>query len=585
MSAFKIRYYLVKLKLLEMGDVSSATDLQDLLQPSQQIFDEDEDLKKDKGISLDAERTLRSYEQRYAVFATKHAHFGNVPGQPDSGNNARKQQRSVDPYIRELQAEVIDTFQKAAMAIKACENCGAHSPPLRKDGYTKLFQKPMPKRLRATMIAKRFKAKVRIAFHACTAAVFVTRICHCSSCTQSAMESLKDYGLTPVSSLPNLSTHASVALSSGHKSGRSRGAAEDTISATSSESESDHDDDDGAEGDYLDEADSEGLESGISGITFSDSDRYLVPIEVEAQLRLLWLQNQEILDFIWLRALHGSDQAHKTHAEFIRATYLTPQPRASLGGAGHSKSARPPAHESAGWRMFFTRVVLVPSNRFRPPGKVGDMVAEHPQNTHLKKVMIENNAIRELYGLVTEDAADGAPGGKARSKALRNSLSAALSPSAGTGADGDGNSAEEGVNLSKVVSHWIELQQAVNCYMDSSKDSNVLAQQGPAGIRQILERKEGLFRRHMMGKRVNFCCRSVISPDNYIGTNEIGIPVHFAKSLHYPTPVNNWNVKYLRTLVQRGPFQYPGELRSCTVDVVLYYVMWCVCVAALFVDE
>jgi DNA-directed RNA polymerase I subunit RPA1 len=173
MSAFKIRYYLVKLKLLEMGDVSSAMDLQDLLQPSQQIFDEDEDLKKDKGMSLDAERTLRSYEQRYAVFATKHAHFSNVPGQPDSGNNARKQQRSVDPYIRELQAEVIDTFQKAAMAIKACENCGAHSPPLRKDGYTKLFQKPKPNRLRATMIAKRFKAKVRIAFHACTAAVFV----------------------------------------------------------------------------------------------------------------------------------------------------------------------------------------------------------------------------------------------------------------------------------------------------------------------------------------------------------------------------------------------------------------------------
>ena len=45
----------------------------------------------------------------------------------------------------------------------------------------------------------------------------------------------------------------------------------------------------------------------------------------------------------------------------------------------------------------------------------------------------------------------------------------------------------------------------------------------PSGIRQILERKEGLFRKHMMGKRVNYCCRSVISPDPYLGTNEIGI--------------------------------------------------------------
>ncbi len=39
----------------------------------------------------------------------------------------------------------------------------------------------------------------------------------------------------------------------------------------------------------------------------------------------------------------------------------------------------------------------------------------------------------------------------------------------------------------------------------------------PQGIRQQLEKKEGLFRKNMMGKRVNFACRSVISPDPYIG--------------------------------------------------------------------
>ena len=66
----------------------------------------------------------------------------------------------VDPYIKDLQSEVIDVFQKAAMAVKACENCGAHTAPLRKDQYTKLFQKPMPKRLRANMASKRMKTKV-----------------------------------------------------------------------------------------------------------------------------------------------------------------------------------------------------------------------------------------------------------------------------------------------------------------------------------------------------------------------------------------------------------------------------------------
>lgn len=42
---------------------------------------------------------------------------------------------------------------------------------------------------------------------------------------------------------------------------------------------------------------------------------------------------------------------------------------------------------------------------------------------------------------------------------------------------------------------------------------------------QLLEKKEGLFRKHMMGKRVDFAARSVICPDMYIGTNEIGIPM------------------------------------------------------------
>ena len=55
-----------------------------------------------------------------------------------------------------------------------------------------------------------------------------------------------------------------------------------------------------------------------------------------------------------------------------------------------------------------------------------------------------------------------------------------------------------------------------------------------AGIRQQLEKKEGLFRMNMMGKRVNHACRSVISPDPYIRVNEIGIPPYFATRLYTP---------------------------------------------------
>ncbi len=61
-----------------------------------------------------------------------------------------------------------------------------------------------------------------------------------------------------------------------------------------------------------------------------------------------------------------------------------------------------------------------------------------------------------------------------------------------------------------------------------------------------------------MGKRVNYACRSVISPDPYIGTNEIGLPLYFAKTLTYPTPVTALNVAEMRKLVIRGAHQYPG---------------------------
>lgn len=52
--------------------------------------------------------------------------------------------------------------------------------------------------------------------------------------------------------------------------------------------------------------------------------------------------------------------------------------------------------------------------------------------------------------------------------------------------------------------------------------------------------------------------RSVISPDPYIGTSEIGIPVRFAKALTYAQPITAWNVVALRKLVENGPDVYPG---------------------------
>lgn len=62
----------------------------------------------------------------------------------------------------------------------------------------------------------------------------------------------------------------------------------------------------------------------------------------------------------------------------------------------------------------------------------------------------------------------------------------------------------------------------------------------------------------MMGKRVNFAARSVITPDPNLNVDEIGVPETFAKRLTYPVPVTSWNVQALRKMIENGPDVHPG---------------------------
>jgi DNA-directed RNA polymerase I subunit RPA1 len=165
-----------------------------------------------------------------------------------------------------------------------------------------------------------------------------------------------------------------------------------------------------------------------------------------------------------------------------------------------------------GPEIYFVQAVPVPPNRFRPPMHLGGMVVEHVQNGYLNSILQANETLRNNFVSKNESGA---------------------------------------------YTTWIELQTHFNCLLDSSKDPSSNPNPSP-GIRQLLERKEGIFRKHMMGKRVNHACRSVISPDPYIGTNEIGLPRYFAETLTYPTPVTDINVGEMRNLVERGPSQYPG---------------------------
>ncbi|AFM98185.1 DNA-directed RNA polymerase subunit beta' [Encephalitozoon hellem ATCC 50504] len=125
------------------------------------------------------------------------------------------------------------------------------------------------------------------------------------------------------------------------------------------------------------------------------------------------------------------------------------------------------------------------------------------------------------------------------------------------------------ISMTKDLSYWPELQSAV---LSSFDNANIkkwnYASTIPPGHKQILERKEGLFRRNIMGKRVNFAGRTVISPDPNIETREIGIPSVFAEALTFPERVTSFNVSRLKKAVVNGP-TYPGSLYLQDGDVML----------------
>eukprot|EP00611_Tribonema_gayanum_P024980 TRINITY_DN5599_c0_g1_i6.p1 TRINITY_DN5599_c0_g1~~TRINITY_DN5599_c0_g1_i6.p1 ORF type:complete len:1786 (-),score=636.59 TRINITY_DN5599_c0_g1_i6:85-4983(-) len=328
-------------------------------------------------------------------------------------------------HDRAYRRQIADDVIKAIGACKKCQNCGAFSPVLRKDGHTKLFLKPLSDKMQ--------KANNLVAAK-----------------MGSAMQAIKD--------------KAAAANQPGNDSDPEPANDSDSDAGSASEGE-----------------------GRAREKPKDEHDQYVSPLEAQAQMQLLWEKEGRLLSLLFKTSMPPP--------KLLSA----PQPVAG--------------YDPQGFRLFFMKTIAVPPPRFRPPMVMADMVAEHPQNQYLTKVLT-------LSELLTN-------------------LSMADDPG-------------------RFLSTWVDLQNQINCFIDSSKDTSVNAKDAAPGLRQILEKKEGLFRKHMMGKRVNHSCRSVISPDPYIGTTEIGIPERFAKVLCFPQPVAAWNVEHLRTLVENGADFYPG---------------------------
>ncbi|GMG56485.1 unnamed protein product [Ambrosiozyma monospora] len=106
------------------------------------------------------------------------------------------------------------------------------------------------------------------------------------------------------------------------------------------------------------------------------------------------------------------------------------------------------------------------------------------------------------------------------------------------------------------------LQYHVATYMDNDIAGQPQALQKSGrpikSIRARLKGKEGRLRGNLMGKRVDFSARTVISGDPNLDLDQVGVPKSIAKTLSYPEIVTPYNIQKLTELVRNGPNEHPG---------------------------
>ncbi|KAA8490883.1 DNA-directed RNA polymerase II subunit 1 [Porphyridium purpureum] len=106
------------------------------------------------------------------------------------------------------------------------------------------------------------------------------------------------------------------------------------------------------------------------------------------------------------------------------------------------------------------------------------------------------------------------------------------------------------------------LQYHVATYMNNEMPGLPRAEQKGGrpikSINQRLKGKEGRVRGNIMGKRVNFSARTVITADPNLMLDEVGVPKTIAMNLTYPEVVTRFNYEEMMRLVVNGPDEYPG---------------------------
>ncbi|MEW5320361.1 MAG: hypothetical protein WDW38_011438 [Sanguina aurantia] len=107
------------------------------------------------------------------------------------------------------------------------------------------------------------------------------------------------------------------------------------------------------------------------------------------------------------------------------------------------------------------------------------------------------------------------------------------------------------------------LQHHITTYIDNTipgvPKSTQKSGKPVKSISERLKGKSGRIRGNLMGKRVDFSARTVITGDPNIGIDELGVPWSIALNLTFPETVTPFNIEKLQKLVDNGPHPPPGE--------------------------
>ena len=179
----------------------------------------------------------------------------------------------------------------------------------------------------------------------------------------------------------------------------------------------------------------------------SRNERVMAVSEVRSHLRILFYREKELCTLLYGR--HGGPIALTSKITPIRLADL-----------------------------FFLDVIPVTPTRFRPPAKMGDELFENAQNSLLSAVITTSKRIIELNTRLLDAAR--AEKGEMVLDAIQKT--------------------ESTRSFELLLEALVKLQHDVNSFMDSSKNPTIMRQGKlpPPGVKQLLEKKEGLFRKHMM---------------------------------------------------------------------------------------